>query len=42
MSTVTYIKEIIKSELAYRFRGLVYCHHGRKHGVTWADIVLER
>jgi hypothetical protein len=25
----------------YRFRGLVSCHHGRKHGSMQADIVLE-
>ena len=29
-------------ELAYRFRGLVHSHHGRKHGDTQADIVLEK
>jgi hypothetical protein len=26
----------------YNFRGLVHFHHGRKHGGTQADIVLEK
>ena len=25
-----------------QFRGLVHCHHGRKHGGTQADMVLEK
>ena len=25
-----------------KFRGLVLCHHGRKHGSTQADMVLEK
>jgi hypothetical protein len=25
-----------------QFRGLVLCHHGRKHGGTQADMVLEK
>ena len=29
-------------ELTYRFRGLVHCHHGRKHGGMQADMVLEK
>ena len=28
--------------LAYRFRGLVHYHHGVKHGILQADIVLEK
>ena len=28
--------------LPYRFRGLVYYQHGRKHGSTQADMVLEK
>jgi hypothetical protein len=27
--------------LAYRFRGSVHYHHGRKHGSIQADVVLE-
>jgi hypothetical protein len=29
-------------ELAYRFRGLVLYHHGRKHHNIQADMVLEK
>ena len=28
--------------LAYRFRGLIHYHHGGKHDVTRADMVLEK
>jgi hypothetical protein len=28
--------------LAYRFRGSVHYHHGRKHGSIQADMVLEK
>ena len=28
--------------LAYRFRDLVYYHHGGKHGSMQADMVLEK
>jgi hypothetical protein len=28
--------------LAYRFRGLVYYHHGRKHSGMQADMVLDK
>jgi hypothetical protein len=28
-------------ELAYSFRGLVYYHHGKKHGGVRAEMVLE-
>jgi hypothetical protein len=27
--------------LAYSFRGSVHYHHGRKHGIRLADMVLE-
>ena len=27
--------------LAYSFRSLVHCHHGRKHGDTQKNIVLQ-
>jgi hypothetical protein len=27
--------------LAYRFRGLVHYHHGRKHGSLQTDMALE-
>jgi hypothetical protein len=29
-------------KLAYSFRGIVYYHHGRKHGSMQADMVLEK
>jgi hypothetical protein len=39
----TLIKENINCDwLVYRFRGLVYYHHGRKHGGLPADVVLEK
>lgn len=28
--------------LTYRFRDLAHYHHGRKHGGTWGDTVLEK
>jgi hypothetical protein len=28
--------------LAYRFRGSVYYHHGRKHGSVQAGMMLEK
>jgi hypothetical protein len=28
--------------LAYRFRGSVHCHHGRKHGSVQGDMVMEK
>ena len=28
--------------LAYSFRGLIYYHHGEKHGSVQADMVLEK
>ena len=27
---------------AYKFRGLVHCHHGGKHGNLQTNIVLEK
>ena len=42
MTKATLIKANISLELAYSFRGLVYYHHGRKHGSMQADRVLER
>ena len=27
--------------LAYSFRGLVHCHHGKKHDSMQADMMLE-
>lgn len=35
-------KESISLGLAYRFRGLVHCHHGREHGGVQANAVLEK
>jgi hypothetical protein len=32
---------LIKLWLAYRFRGLVHCYHGMKHGTVQAGMVLE-
>ena len=28
--------------LAYSFRGLVYYHHDKQHGIIQADMVLEK
>lgn len=28
--------------LAYRFRGLVQCHHGGKHSGVWVVMVLKK
>lgn len=41
MTLATTIKENIYLGLAHRFRGLVLFHVG-KHGVTHADMMLER
>jgi hypothetical protein len=38
MTKATLIREL---GLAYRFRGLVYYHHGGKHGRMLKDIVLK-
>lgn len=37
----TLIKGNIELGLAYRSRGLVYCHHGGEDGSLHADTVLE-
>jgi hypothetical protein len=42
MTTATLMKANVSLELAYRFRGLVYYHHSRKHGSIQADMVLEK
>ena len=42
MTMTALIKENIKLGLAYSFRGLVYYHHGKKHGSAQADTVLEK
>jgi hypothetical protein len=36
------IKDNIKLELAYNFRGLFRYHYGRNHGSTQAGMVLEQ
>jgi hypothetical protein len=41
MTKATLIKENISLGLAYHFRGSVHYHHGRKHGIMQADMVLE-
>lgn len=40
--TTLLIKKTIELELAYRCRGLVHDHHGRKHDHLQADMVLEK
>ena len=40
--TGIFIKANIYLGLADSFRGLVYYHHGRKHGDTQAGMVLEK
>jgi hypothetical protein len=42
MTVATLIKENIPLGLANRWRGLVHCHHGRKHGSMQASMVLEK
>jgi len=42
MITATFIKENIYLAPVYCFRGLVHCHHDRKHGGTQADMTLEK
>jgi hypothetical protein len=41
MTKAALIKDNFELELAYSFRGSVHYHHGRKHGGTQADMVLE-
>lgn len=41
-TTATLVKEGISLGLAYRFRGLDRCHHGRKYGGTQANMMQER
>jgi hypothetical protein len=38
----TLIKKNVSLELPYRFRGLVHYHHGRKHAIIPAEMVLEK
>ena len=42
MTIATLKKENIELGLASRFRGLVHCQHGRKHGSMQADMVLNK
>ena len=41
MTKATLINENMKLGLAYSFRDSVYYHHGGKHGIIRADMVLE-
>jgi hypothetical protein len=41
MTKATLTKDSIELGLAYRLRGSVHYHHGRKHGSVWADTVLK-
>jgi hypothetical protein len=41
MTKTTLIKDNVSLELAYRFRGSVHYHHGRKHGSIQAGMTLE-
>jgi hypothetical protein len=41
MTTAMLIKENIEFNLAYSFRGLVHCCHGRKHSVMQADNSMQ-
>ena len=40
-ATATLIKRKHLLRVGLQFRGLVYCHHGRKHGGMQADVVAE-
>jgi hypothetical protein len=42
MTTVTFVKEFILLGLVYNSRGLAHYHHGREHGSTQADMLLEK
>ena len=42
MTKAILIKKNIYLGLAYSFRGLVYYHHGGKHGSVQVNMVLER
>ena len=42
MTKAALIKDNIYLGLAYRFRGSVHYHHGRKHGSIQVDMVLEK
>ena len=41
-TTATLKNENISLRLAYRCRGSVHYHHGRKHGSMQTDMVLEK
>jgi hypothetical protein len=42
VTTTTLIKKKNLIGAGLQFRGLVHCHHDRKHGSLQADMVLER
>jgi hypothetical protein len=42
MTMATFMKNDFKWGQDYSFRGLVYYHHGEKHGGMQADMVLEK
>jgi hypothetical protein len=42
MTKATLIKEKYLIGVGLQFRGLVHYHHGRKHGSTQVDMVLEK
>ena len=42
MTEATLIKDNVQLRLAYRLRGSVHYHHGRKHGSIQAGMVLEK
>jgi hypothetical protein len=42
MTKATLMEDNISLGLAYRFRGLVHYHQGKKHGSVQADMVVKK
>lgn len=42
MITATLFKESIQLGAGLQFRGVVHCHHGRKHGGRQEDMVMTQ
>jgi hypothetical protein len=42
VTKATLTRKNISLALAYSFRGSVHCHHGKKHDIVQADMVLEK
>ena len=42
MTKANFVKDNIQLVLAYSFRGSIHHHHGGKHGIVQAGMVLEK